>query len=345
MEKENIPTIRIRVVGAKNIRNFFIVFTVLGIVSIILVRSINIDSLAFQMAIPAFVVVFYAFFIFAKGKNVIHTEQLADSVYYLGFILTLFALIFALYDMSKDLTAGIIIPKFGIALVTTVVGIGIRVYVTQFVPTQEDVSEITEKQLTDTASNLKTHLDVSIKTFRDFIDETSRKTSETLEKNTLELISFLKENLDEFAKASSNIIENINKSSTALVNKSTHLEKALEDLNSSTENFNSNLQSISSKANSLGNSLENLNSALSKNNPSQELANLQNVIRAVQHSMKSSAEELTKIKNIVSTDLQEISKNKKEVYKSIDDSQAALQKMYSNMASMSDLIVSKLKRK
>ena len=65
--------------------------------------------------------------------------------------------------MSKDLTAGIIIPKFGIALVTTVVGIGIRVYVTQFVPTQEDVSEITEKQLTDTASNLKTHLDVSIK--------------------------------------------------------------------------------------------------------------------------------------------------------------------------------------
>ena len=70
MEKENIPTVGIRVVSAKNIRNFFIVFTVLGIVSIILVRSINIDSLAFQMAIPAFVVVFYAFFIFAKGKNI-----------------------------------------------------------------------------------------------------------------------------------------------------------------------------------------------------------------------------------------------------------------------------------
>ena len=107
------------------------------------------------MVIPAFVVVFYAIFIFAKGKNVIHAEQLGDSVYYLGFILTLFALIFALYDMSGNLAAKVIIPKFGIALVTTVVGIGIRVYVTQFMPTQEDVSEITEKQLTDTALNFK----------------------------------------------------------------------------------------------------------------------------------------------------------------------------------------------
>ena len=343
MEKKNIPTVGIRVIGAKNIRNVFIVFTILGIASVILVGFI--DSLALKMLIPALVVFFYAVFIFAKGKNVIHNEQLGDSVYYLGFILTLVALIIALFEISKSPDQEKIIAKFSIALITTVVGIIIRVFMTQFISTKEDVSEITEQQLTDTAVNLKIHLDASIETFRGFIDEVTRKTSETLEKNTLELIAFLKENLDEFAKASSNIIKNINKASTALVNKSTHLEKSLEDLNSSTENFNTNLQNISSKANSLESSLENLNSNLSKNNPSKELANLQNVISTVQHSMISTAEELTKIKNIVSTDLQEISKNKKEIYKSIDDSQTALQKMYSNMASMSDLIVSKLKRK
>ena len=50
-------------------------------------------------------------------------------------------------------------------------------------------------------------------------------------------------------------------------------------------------------------------------------------------------------KEIVTTDLKEISSNKKEIFKSLEESREALQKMYNNMSNMSDLIVSKLKQK
>ena len=105
MAKSEIPTVKLRVTSAGNLRNFFLIFTILGIGSIVFVRFVTLDLLIFQMTLPALVVLFYAVFIYSKGKNVINQDQLGDSVYYLGFILTLAALIFALYDMSEDSTA------------------------------------------------------------------------------------------------------------------------------------------------------------------------------------------------------------------------------------------------
>ena len=75
------------------------------------------------------------------------------------------------------------------------------------------------------------------------------------------------------------------------------------------------------------------------------VTNLQDVINSMSESMQSYAGDFSKIRELVSTDLKEISANKKEIFKTIGESQEALQKMYNNMASMSDLIVSKLKRK
>ena len=209
MAKSEIPTVKLRVTSAGNLRNFFFIFTILGIGSIVFVRFITLDSLIFQMTLPALVVLLYAVFVYSKGKNVINQDQLGDSVYYLGFILTLAALIFALYDMSEDSTAEAIIPKFAIALTTTVVGIFIRVFMSQFAPAQQDVNEMSERMLSDTALSLKTQLDATTETFKGFVDELSRKASETLEKNSIELSTFLKENSEEFSKSSKSIIQNI----------------------------------------------------------------------------------------------------------------------------------------
>ena len=69
-------------------------------------------------------------FLFNKGRNVLNLDQLGDSVYYLGFILTLAALILALM-IYRQSTAEDIIPNL-IALTTTVVGIFVRVFMSQF---------------------------------------------------------------------------------------------------------------------------------------------------------------------------------------------------------------------
>jgi flagellar motor component MotA len=324
MAKNGIPNIKLRRTSAGNLRNFFFLFTIIGIASIFLVRTFTFDSLVFQMTVPGLVIILYSVLIFQKGNNVLSQDQLGDSVYYLGFILTLWALILALYDLSEDPKAEDIISKFAIALVTTVVGIFVRVFMSQFAPAQEDINEMSEKMLSDTALNLKTQLDVTITTFTGLIDELSRKTSETLEKNSLELSTFLKENSEEFSKASKRIINNLNNASDTLIQKSSSLDKTLEGLNNTTENFNENLNA--------------LNSALTQNNPAKEISNLQDVFENMSKSMES-------YKEIVTTDLKEISSNKKEIFKSLEESREALQKMYNNMSNMSDLIVSKLKQK
>ena len=324
MAKNEVSSVKLRRTSAGNLRNFFFVFTIIGIASIFFVRTFSSGDLIFQMVVPGLVVILYSILIFQKGKNVLSQDQLGDSVYYLGFILTLWALILALYDLSSDPKAEDIISKFAIALVTTVVGIFVRVFMSQFAPAQEDINEMSEKMLSDTALNLKTQLDVTITTFTGLIDELSRKTSETLEKNSLELSTFLKENSEEFSKSSKKIINNLNSASDALIEKSSSLDKTLESLNTTTESFNENLST--------------LNSALTQNNPAREISNLQDVFDNMTKSMEA-------YKDIVSSDIKEISSNKKEIFKSLEESREALQKMYTNMSNMSDLIVSKLKRK
>ena len=324
MAKNEVPSVKLRRTSAGNLRNFFFFFTIIGIASIFFVRTFSYGNLIFQMVVPGIVVILYSILIFQKGKNVLSQDQLGDSVYYLGFILTLWALILALYDLSSDPKAEDIISKFAIALVTTVVGIFVRVFMSQFAPAQEDINEMSEKMLSDTALNLKTQLDVTITTFTGLIDELSRKTSETLEKNSLELSTFLKENSEEFSKSSKKIINNLNSASDALIEKSSSLDNTLESLNNTTESFNENLNT--------------LNSALTQNNPAREISNLQDVFDNMTKSMGA-------YKDIVSSDIKEISSNKKEIFKSLEESREALQKMYTNMSNMSDLIVSKLKRK
>ena len=82
----------------------------------------------------------------------------------------------------------------------------------------------------------------------------------------------------------------------------------------------------------------NVKATITQNNPAREISDLQDVFDNMTKSMEA-------YKNIVSTDIKEITSNKKEIFKSLEESREALQKMYNNMSSMSDLIVSKLKRK
>ena len=113
MAKNEVPTVKLRRTSAGNLRNFFFIFTVIGVASIVIVRGFQ-DSLLLQMALPGLVVLFYAIFIFNKGRNVLNLDQLGDSVYYLGFILTLAALILALM-IYPIIQRRRYIPKFAIA--------------------------------------------------------------------------------------------------------------------------------------------------------------------------------------------------------------------------------------
>ena len=87
-------------------------------------------NISFNVAVMIAVMAFYIFFI-NKNKNLsISKEQKADSCYYLGFILTLIAMINTLITLDVENIGSIfntVVRDFGLALVTTIVGLVARI--------------------------------------------------------------------------------------------------------------------------------------------------------------------------------------------------------------------------
>ena len=79
----------------------------------------------------------------------LHVENFADSLYFLGFLWTLVALIRAL--RGQELTSQTVFPAFGYALVTTAAGMLSRLLVIQF---QETIPD----QLADTQRDIEADL-------------------------------------------------------------------------------------------------------------------------------------------------------------------------------------------
>lgn len=94
-------------------------------------------------------------------------DRLGDNFYYLGFIYTLASLSAALFQLRTGVGSDIdqLLGSFGIALVTTIVGIAGRVV---FVQLRGDLDEIEERarlELASTASELRSQLGGSIREF------------------------------------------------------------------------------------------------------------------------------------------------------------------------------------
>lgn len=116
----------------------------------------------------------------------------ADSLYYLGFLFTFVALVGAMLQLN-DLNIQVIIGKMGPALVTTVIGMAARIYLTQFEP-------ITSEPETEALN--------------------------TLGALTSDIISALKQ-LDEGAKNNAQVMENFQKQSA---DQMTAFTKKLNDI-------------------------------------------------------------------------------------------------------------------
>ena len=83
------------------------------------------------------------------------TPEFADNYYYLGFLLTLVALVGVLVQLGYASSGGLeedlllkVLSQFGLALVTTIIGLVGRTAMLMFRPTLEDLEEEAENRLT-----------------------------------------------------------------------------------------------------------------------------------------------------------------------------------------------------
>ena len=114
-----------------DIRKIFLGALAFGVVGIVLPQSFGYNFLS--VVIPLALMAIYAGIGYHRGKDSPFLEQFADSVYYLGFLFTLIALVVSLYHYRSDSMAlDAIIANFSLALTTTIFGLAVRIYINNF---------------------------------------------------------------------------------------------------------------------------------------------------------------------------------------------------------------------
>lgn len=95
-------------------------------------------------------------------------DRLGDNFYYLGFIYTLASLSAALLQLRAGMHIDLLLGSFGIALVTTIVGIAGRVLFVQLRTELDDVAERARRDLASSSAELRAELASSIREFETF---------------------------------------------------------------------------------------------------------------------------------------------------------------------------------
>ena len=188
----------------------------------------NYLSVFINFVVPIIIILFYAYTVNNDASDTLSIEQKADSVYYMGFILTLFAMTASLVALAAndEIRFNAIVVNFGLALMTTILGLAIRIMWLQLssqnladaesilrdriIRRSQDLQDQTEKvvasitalsnQLTDVSEPLKVSFDKLMNNLD--INEDISKKLEVLDRSadsaaqSLRIIANLAERLD-----------------------------------------------------------------------------------------------------------------------------------------------------
>ncbi len=170
---------------------FFAVF-VLGALAVIGLDFVH------QAKLSAVIVCIVLLFLYAfAALNIpalrLRPDQAADNCYYLGLLFTLTSLGVALFRFSTaDAAAESILRNFGVAIFTTIVGLGLRVFISQFREDPDDLEYEAKAALSETVRKLRGELDQSVAEMQSFAIGTRQamqEVSEAANKSTLETLA------------------------------------------------------------------------------------------------------------------------------------------------------------
>lgn len=138
------------------------------------------DPWIFGLVLPLAVMALYIGLGFRRSDKDVSDEKFADSCYYLGFIFTITSIIFSLFDLPQiGAKMSEIAVRFGVAMVSTVIGLAVRVYLVSFKQDLNDAVEAAEDGVIDATHRLGEQLTIALEKMREFdsrVDEATKTT-------------------------------------------------------------------------------------------------------------------------------------------------------------------------
>src|SRR5260370_5710515 len=115
--------------------------------------------------VPVGTMLAYAVLIYsAKGLR-LRDDQSGDNLYYMGFLFTLTSLGVSLYQFTASRAAEEIVQNFGIAIGSTITGIGLRVIFNQMRRDPVEVERVMRLELAEAARRVRRELDSTVVEF------------------------------------------------------------------------------------------------------------------------------------------------------------------------------------
>jgi hypothetical protein len=146
----------------------FIGMFMAGAVAIVALKLWGVPQLLVT-APPAVLILIYAVLVSQVRYFRLREDRAGDNCYYLGFLFTLCSLVITLIQFLGQRDTDELIGNFGIALVTTIVGIACRVLLGQFREDPLEIEQEVRAELAEAAGRFKAALDsavVDLDTFR-----------------------------------------------------------------------------------------------------------------------------------------------------------------------------------
>lgn len=160
-----------------NIRNLFIVACVLKVASALAGWYFNSPWILGFVA-PLLVMIGYMFLGITRRNNQVSDEKFADSCYYLGFIFTIASISVALMDLPNIGTnIQDIAVRFGAAMLSTVLGLSVRVAMVTFRKDMGDAIQEAEESVVEASLRLRDQLVAALDRLNSFevaVDQAAR---------------------------------------------------------------------------------------------------------------------------------------------------------------------------
>ncbi|TCG05364.1 hypothetical protein BZM27_34295 [Paraburkholderia steynii] len=110
-------------------------------------------------------------------------EKFADSCYYLGFLFTITSIVFSLFDLPNIGTQmSVIAVRFGAAMISTLLGLSVRVFMVSFREDLDDAVKSAEDKVIESTHRLGDQLTIALDRFRDFQSQVDEATTHSIAK-------------------------------------------------------------------------------------------------------------------------------------------------------------------